>query len=211
MFFIGDIHGCAKTLERLLAEIPSGNEVYAVGDLIDRGPDSSKVVAICIEYGIRSVMGNHEHMFLDYLDGSPYYGRGLFFANGGKKTMESYGSSIPRDHLDYLRSLPYYIEKDDFLLSHAGVHFSYTLEEASNIRDDCHFNLLWNRSHLADTGKLQIVGHTYNHNVIEVREKGKLIGVNIDTGCCHDGYGKLTAISLPDLNTIQVRRLRDAL
>ncbi|MDH3974952.1 MAG: metallophosphoesterase [Deltaproteobacteria bacterium] len=206
MFVIGDIHGCAKALEQLLAEIPTGETIFAVGDLIDRGPDSSKVVSICMESGIRSVMGNHEHMFLDYLDGAHFYGRGLFFANGGRETIESYGGNIPEDHIDYLRSLPLYIETDHFILSHAGVHFAYTLKDACNIKPNCDFNLLWNRSPLADLGKVQILGHTYNQNVLEIREKRKLIGINIDTGCCHDGYGKLTAISLPDLNTIHVRR-----
>jgi len=206
LFVIGDIHGCASALESLLGEIPSGEEIFAVGDLIDRGPDSSKVVSICMENGIRSVMGNHEHMLLDYLDGSTFYGRGLFFSNGGKETMASYGGAIPKNHIDYLRSLPLFIETDHFLLSHAGVHFAYTLKEACNIGEDCDFNILWNRSHLADVGKLQVVGHTYNRNILEVKEKGKLIGINIDTGCCHNKYGKLTAISLPCLDAIHVRR-----
>lgn len=206
MFVIGDIHGCAGALEKLLSLIPSGEPVYAVGDLVDRGPDSSKVVSMCMEYGIQSVMGNHEHMFLDYLDGASFYGRGLFFANGGRDTMESYGGEIPKDHRDYLSSLPLYIETDHFILSHAGVHFAYTLEEACDIRPRCDFNLLWNRSHLADLGKVQVIGHTYNRNVLEIKEGGRLIGINIDTGCCHESYGKLTAISFPTLDIISVRR-----
>ena len=206
MYIIGDIHGCASTLEDLLSEIPSGEDIYSVGDLVDRGPDSSKVVSICMEAGIRTVLGNHEHMLLDYIDGSGFYGKGQFFANGGKATMDSYGGSIPSKHEDFLRSLPLFIEGDDFILSHAGVHFAYTLEEACQIGDHWDFNILWNRSHLADLGKLQVVGHTYNRSFVKIMEKGRMIGVNIDTGCCYDRYCKLTAISLPGLNTIEVKR-----
>lgn len=67
IFVIEDIHDCTKTLELLLKKIPSGSEIYTTGDIIDRGSHSRLVLSICIGRGIRSVMGNHGHMLLDYL------------------------------------------------------------------------------------------------------------------------------------------------
>ena len=47
-FVIGDIHGCYKTLLAMLAKIspdPADDVLVFLGDYIDRGPDSQKVIA----------------------------------------------------------------------------------------------------------------------------------------------------------------------
>ena len=51
-FVIGDIHGCAATLRRLVDEIlrPAPEDrIYLLGDLIDRGPDSKGVLDFIFE------------------------------------------------------------------------------------------------------------------------------------------------------------------
>lgn len=43
-WFIGDVHGCARTLDALLGRIrpdPDRDELWFVGDLVNRGPDSA--------------------------------------------------------------------------------------------------------------------------------------------------------------------------
>lgn len=102
MYIIGDVHGCAKSLERLLEKMPEDGQIFSTGDLIDRGPDSKKVISLCIQRRIRSVMGNHEHMFLDYIDGAPYYGKGTYLMNGGNKTIEDYNGGFLSCHIKYL-------------------------------------------------------------------------------------------------------------
>ena len=74
LFAIGDIHGCADELERLLAAIPlaADDTIVFVGDYIDRGPDSAAVIAHLLalpEDGPPRVFlkGNHEDMALDFL------------------------------------------------------------------------------------------------------------------------------------------------
>lgn len=60
---VGDIQGCARELEDLLDVIRfdrSRDELWSVGDLINRGPDSLEVVRIWRENGGRGVIGNHE-------------------------------------------------------------------------------------------------------------------------------------------------------
>lgn len=59
---IGDIHGCItefKELHQILKSLGLIN-VWCVGDLVDRGPDSAAVIRYCIENSINSVKGNHD-------------------------------------------------------------------------------------------------------------------------------------------------------
>jgi len=45
-FFVGDIHGYFNLLERKLEAVnfdPQTDRLFAIGDLVDRGPDSARV------------------------------------------------------------------------------------------------------------------------------------------------------------------------
>ncbi|WLQ15223.1 metallophosphoesterase [Hahella aquimaris] len=78
--FIGDVHGCARTLEALLEKLDYRkiNGVYShkhrqaiyVGDIVDRGPrirEALHIVRDMVEHGsARIVMGNHEYNALGY-------------------------------------------------------------------------------------------------------------------------------------------------
>ena len=207
-YIIGDIHGCADTFEELLKHIPSDADIYTTGDLIDRGPGSKKVIDLCMGRGIKAVMGNHEHMFIDFIERTEIYPKGLFFLNGGRETIKNYGFkfiNVAPHHYDYLKSLPLYIETEDFILSHAGVHFMKNMEEACDLSKDLEdHSILWNRAGLADLGKLQIIGHSPAREVQEMKSGDKLIGINIDTGCYSPYFGRLSAISFPEREVIQL-------
>lgn len=207
MVIIGDIHGCIKSLKKLLSIIPKDREIYSVGDLIDRGPDPKSVVSLCRDQGIRPVMGNHEHLLLDYLDGSSLYGPGVFMANGGQSTLLSYGHKISGDHLDFFSTLPLYIETKYFFLSHAGIHPSMTIEKACDVNKRNALNILWNRGRLANFGKpqvIQVIGHSPVTKPLKYRSNDETYGINIDTGCVYPAMGKLTAISFPERQIYQV-------
>lgn len=68
--FIGDIHGCADELIALHGMLchESIDEIYHLGDLVDRGPDSGAVVSFCRENYISGVMGNHEDSIMRWRD-----------------------------------------------------------------------------------------------------------------------------------------------
>ncbi|MDP9140372.1 MAG: metallophosphoesterase [Pseudomonadota bacterium] len=83
---VGDIHGQFEMFQRLLklAEFDSAKDfVYALGDLIDRGPDSPAVLNWFASPGrSASLMGNHEAMMLDALD--DFELGGIWWHNGGE-------------------------------------------------------------------------------------------------------------------------------
>ena len=69
---IGDIHGCARHLEKLLAAIkPTRDDlIVTLGDYVDRGPDSKGVIDTLLglhqdpEINIVSLRGNHDALML---------------------------------------------------------------------------------------------------------------------------------------------------
>ena len=65
MYLIGDVQGCDAPLQRLLDTIafsPSRDTIYLLGDLVNRGPESDKVLRRLMAYGssARCLLGNHD-------------------------------------------------------------------------------------------------------------------------------------------------------
>ncbi len=65
LYLIGDVQGCADALERLLETIgfsASRDTIYLLGDLVNRGPDSARVLRRLMGYGASAqcVLGNHD-------------------------------------------------------------------------------------------------------------------------------------------------------
>ncbi len=65
---IGDIHGCAVEFEALLGKLaPTRDDrIILLGDLVNRGPDSARVIALAREYAHCSLLGNHELRLLNF-------------------------------------------------------------------------------------------------------------------------------------------------
>ena len=107
-FAIGDISGYKKEFEALVSGVTDVYRIIAMGDIIDRGPESAQLVEFFINNPQHiSLMGNHEHMFIKVYDQvmhakeSPYYSLLWIYVNGGRQTLESYGLEIPEFHLPY--------------------------------------------------------------------------------------------------------------
>jgi len=87
VFVVGDVHGCYDMLmEQLDAagfDPAAGDHLYSLGDLVDRGPDSRRVLELLDEPWFDAVMGNHEHMMIEAWQGDPEAGR-LHVRNGGQ-------------------------------------------------------------------------------------------------------------------------------
>lgn len=159
-YVIGDIHGCAAELRRLVEALPlvRGDQLVFLGDYIDRGPDSNAVVShlaslqgLLSQVEVVFLRGNHEDMLLSYLGFGGQHGD-MFLINGGKATLASYGlgpdevtaeralSVIPAEHLNFFRQLKNYHLMDSFLCVHAGIHPQKPLAEQTDEE------LLWIRN-----------------------------------------------------------------
>ena len=210
IFAIGDIHGCLDKLRKLLALIDADwaqDTVVFMGDYIDRGPASKEVVDAVLDLRrkherVVCLMGNHERMFLNWLDGRE---EDLFLANGGRNTLRSYGiapddydreAKVPPDHLEFFRSLLPYYETETHLFVHAGVRPGLPME----IQDP--HDMIWIRHEffLADHGlnKTVVFGHTPFTGKPYVGEKR----IGIDTGAVYGGT--LTCLELPAMRFHQV-------
>ena len=218
-WIIGDIHGCIYELEALLDRIPGEDRLCFVGDYIDRGPDSARVVNRLLREKDRSVFltGNHEAMLMAYFHnpGSPEGESWTFMANGGQKTLRSYGLKderdflfLPKSHQEFYKSLKTYYEDDEFIVVHAGVR----VLDNPDIKIQNKSDLLWIREEWINnenrwTGKKIYYGHTPTRYIQGFEnEHIPLIGkksVGIDTGCVYGGY--LTAICPQNDEIVQVK------
>lgn len=165
---IGDIHGCARALKALLAEVgPTSDDLLVpLGDYVDRGPDSRGVIEQLLELEsqveIKPLFGNHEEMMLSVVEGeapADYWMR-----YGGVQTLDSYGFSgdlsvIPDSHVDFLKRCLDFVETDKHIFLHASYDHDTPLEELDR-------EVLRWRS-LAETmpgphvsGKVAVLGHT---------------------------------------------------
>ena len=75
LYLIGDIQGCDEPLQRLLAELsfsPSRDTLFLLGDMVNRGPDSARVLRRLMSFGgaARCVLGNHDLHLLALAQGA---------------------------------------------------------------------------------------------------------------------------------------------
>ncbi len=200
LYAVGDIHGCYDKLKSLLSKLPLSDEdlLIFLGDYIDRGPDSRKVIDYLLELKMNRqdkvifLKGNHEKMFLDYLNGK---NKELFLLNGGQSTIEQYEEEgvlkIPDAHLDFFHSLKTIYVTEKYVFVHAGLKPAVSIDWQ---QDD---DLLWIRGDFIfsdfDFKKKVIFGHTPMKSFQPFFDKNK---IGIDTGAVYGGF--LTAIQLPE-------------
>lgn len=208
---IGDVHGHYDTVIALLDAIApaSDDPVYFLGDLVDRGPNSAKVVEFVRENKYHCLLGNHEQMLLDVLVGRRISSEMFqgWLHSGGYSTLLSYKNNIPQEHLDWMKKLPNYFDLGDVWLVHAGVDPQLPLEEQTEeqfcwIRDEFHSST---KPYFTD--KLIIVGHTITFTFLNVQPGNLASGVgwlDIDTGAYHPRSGWLTGLDLTNKIVYQV-------
>lgn len=197
-FAIGDIHGCAKALDRLLREIQpqQDDKIVGIGDYVDRGMESSSVLEILTnlisQCQFVPLIGNHELMMFKALQNG---GSALEFwmSHGGSATVASYGGrlqNIPQHHLTFLSHCLRYHETETHFYVHANYdpHLPLTAQP-----DELIFwqHVLENPPAAHESGKTAIVGHTPQADG-EILDLGHL--KVIDTYCYGDQW--LTALEI---------------
>jgi serine/threonine protein phosphatase 1 len=211
---IGDVHGHYNALMTLLEAIApsSQDEVYFLGDLIDRGPQSFQVVDFVQASPFYCLLGNHEQLLLDSFGSQENHQAimQVWLYSGGHSTIASYrqeGTSILSEHIEWMRTLPTYLDLGDFWLVHAGIDPKIPLAEQTSdqfcwVRDQFHSIT---KPYFPD--KLIITGHTITFTLPNV-PPGKIAQgqgwLDIDTGAYHRKSGWLTALDLTNSLVYQV-------
>lgn len=110
-FIAGDIHGCFDELNSKLDKHqfdPQTDRLFAVGDLIDRGPGSHKVLSWLQQPWFHSCLGNHEEMILTTSVDSTE-GQNWFESYGGEWWLEQ-GADVRAEISAAFAELPLAIE-----------------------------------------------------------------------------------------------------
>lgn len=139
---IGDIHGCADVLERLLERLDyrkqggvwqhRWRQAIFLGDIIDRGPqirESLEIVRLMVERGhAHCIMGNHEYYALAWHTPALPGSKQLFvrdhnsrYAGIWQATAEAFASHPHdwRDYLGWFARRPLFIDAGSFRVVHA--------------------------------------------------------------------------------------------
>lgn len=167
---IGDSHGCLTALQTLEESVPfrDDDQLIALGDYVDRGPDSAGVLDWIIERRERdqlvALQGNHEIMMLDAFRDP--FAKDAWESVGGKQTLTSYqarglsGSldDIPESHRKLLRFqlLPYF-QTDTHFFVHANAYHEVPLDQQP---DYMLYWEKWNRPPRHISGKIMVCGHS---------------------------------------------------
>ena len=206
-FIVGDVHGCFDECLQLLKKAKvdlNHHRLIFIGDLINKGPHSLKMLEWIEQHKTEQVIGNHELKFIRLIE----------------EKADLPASLLPlkerADHwVQFIKSWPHFIEEEDFLVIHAGVLPGFhpkdcALSDIVNIR-------YWNnekkeRSSSSDknskpwhdyyTGKkLIIYGHWARQGLLKKKNS-----IGLDSGCV---YGhKLSGLCLPSRKIIQVPSLQ---
>jgi serine/threonine protein phosphatase 1 len=213
---IGDVHGRADLLERLIEKIEArfdGEPFKAIflGDYVDRGEDSRGVIDQLIAFKDRHrqtvfLKGNHEQAMLDFLalgeDGEHWLGW------GGEATLASYGvearfpyhldtlqeelaASLPDRHFTFLMNLKLRHDEGRYVFVHAG------LDPNRHVDDQLEQDMLWIREAFFAHGEGCFGDRIIVHGHTPVKRPDNLAWrINVDTGAYWTS--KLTAVVLED-------------
>ncbi|RXJ89069.1 hypothetical protein CRV01_10650 [Arcobacter sp. CECT 8983] len=232
-YIIGDVHGEYDDLILLIKKIPTNSEIIFVGDIVDRGSKSNKVIEIIKENGYKCVLGNHEKMMIDFSEyfikdypNIPFTGfLDAWIKNGGKETLKSYdliatdkydgklicnknnkGFKQYKEDIDWLKSLPLYIRLDKKKNNKPIV-----ISHAS-------FADIWNLVESKENKKTveqyalwnrkppkenSAIFNIFGHTPVSSIDTSKHY-INVDTGCCYKKEQNLGKLSAYCIETNEV-------
>ena len=233
IYAVGDIHGRYDLMKAALATVAHDSAERAggrlpmlvfLGDYVDRGPDSAKVLQALVwlqrrgEFALRLLKGNHEQGLLAFLEdparGEPWLGY------GGAATLQAYGvappphggepgdlarardallDQMPASHLQLLSELELMAIVGDYAFVHAGVRPDRPLHSQSERE------LLWIRQGFVDAPgpfeKVIVHGHTWLGEAPQVLEHR----IGLDTGAYATGVLTVARLDEGAMQIFQAR------
>lgn len=204
VFIVGDIHGCFDEFMFLLQKVKYHSQhhrLILLGDLINKGPDSFKVLSWVRSKQVETIMGNHELKFIKAIENN------LSLPLVLEQLKKNMGTGLD-DWLDWMKQWPLYIEEENFLAIHGGLvpeeHPSESKREyllnirywdgtGQNMKDSTYpaWHDLYNNS------KLVVYAH-WARQGLKIKDNS----IGLDTGCVYGG--QLTGLWLPERIVVQV-------
>ena len=205
---IGDIHGCHVEFAELLAELAltSDDRVVLLGDFVNRGPDSCRVIDLARAHDAVALLGNHELRLLRcHRTGDRRFLR--------EKDVDTFTRLRPEDW-EFLEKLPLTFEEPalNVVFVHGGflpgVPWQEQTEDVvTRIQVVDHDGRPRKRAEapeappwadIWDGPPFVVYGHTPRPHIYKRRWS-----VGIDTGCVLGGH--LTAYVLPERRFVRVK------
>lgn len=178
--FVGDVHGCADALDRLLDEVRP-QRVVLVGDLFTKGPDPAGVWELVQAWGAEAVLGNHDVRVLERWQP---------------------GRELPAAALAWLRARPWLLRGEGWLAVHAAIEPLRWRDTRREVAVGLVERGRWWEGWRGD--QLVIHGHHARHGLVDNRPWS----LGLDTGCHR--HGLLTGYVLEEDALVQARRARAA-
>jgi serine/threonine protein phosphatase 1 len=202
---IGDIHGCFDELQDLLdAVAPASDDcIVALGDVVDRGPDSEKALEFLRDQpNAASLMGNHERKHIRSARGETRPALSQLITRS--QLGERYN-----DWLAYMQSFPRHIELPEAILVHGmlepGIPLDQQLDTVviGTLTGEHYMQKKYAGpwyEHYAGPKPVVVGHHSHLGNGQPMIREGLVYA--IDTGCVHGG--RLTALVLPEFRIVSV-------
>lgn len=218
-YVVSDLHGYYDKYIKVIELLNDADELYIIGDVIDRGPDGIKILLdIMSRDNVFMTKGNHEYLL--YNDLSELVGSDAIDTNriilesleygdiGQVETLKAFSKLSAKEQfaiLDYIFELPLYIKlcvnSKEYILVHAGLSdFKGTPIPIEYLDED---DLLigyhdYNVQHYPNT--TIIIGHQPTRTILDAQpdriyRKGDTI--NVDCGL---GFGGQLGVLCLDTN-----------
>lgn len=203
---VSDIHGCSKTFKALIRQIAlkKKDQLFIVGDAINRGPSSEKVLDLIIDlkkegFQLFYIRGNHEQIVIDALEKENHSNLKLLQPLKSEKNQEK----VKKKYIELLKNSYHYIELSDYYLVHAG--FDFKSESPFENTDAMLYSKSFKLDHSFLNNKKVIIGH-YPSNLIEIirrikKGKNKLY---IDNGCVNKKVAEQGNLLCLNLDTLAI-------
>lgn len=239
IYVISDIHGCYKEFTELLQKIhfSKEDELYLLGDLMDRGAEPIKLVWDCMmRSNVYPILGNHDYIalkilkklnveiteenFESHLSPDDLTDFMYWMKDGGRVTVSQFRRLDPDSRtalLEYLEECTLYekvsVTDHTYILVHAGIR---NFDEKKQM-DAYHFSDLiferadYEKRYFQDPKTFLVTGHT---PTFLIRPDGKNLiyeengHIALDCGCVYGG--KLAAYCLDNQKAYYVDAITHA-
>ena len=127
-YAIGDVQGCFDELQQLLAQVRfgSGDRLWLVGDLVNRGPKSLDVLRFVADLGGRAVvvLGNHDLHLVSQFER-------IERSRKDDTLDEALDAPDAKALVDWLRARPMMHVESGYAMVHAGLLPQWSIKQAA--------------------------------------------------------------------------------